>query len=102
MQVRVDELLVFSARRALSAAVFRQPVFAIDILGIGNGQRQAAAALRTEKKLRMAHPVFIYGTDEVLLDLLLPDNRVELHMMTEYGRWMPKGTECKEEYTAGA
>ena len=53
VQVRVRQLVVFHAGRTHSAGIMRSPVFAANVLGIGDGQRQFAHSLRAIQQLSM-------------------------------------------------
>lgn len=75
----MNELAVFSAGNALATTIVRQPLLTIDVLGVGHCQGQAAATRRTQEELRMAHAVFVYGKDKVLLYVLLSNDLFKLH-----------------------
>jgi len=82
MQVGVNQLLVFYARRTGAArigTIAGTAVLAVDELCIGDGQRQFFIAFRAEEQLGMAHTVIQNRLDQFLLDHFLPDDFAEPH-----------------------
>jgi hypothetical protein len=82
MKIGVNQLLVFYARKTDAAGIgitTGDSVLAIDVLRIGDGQRQFFIAFRTEEKLGMAHTMIQNRLDQFLLDHFLPDDFAEPH-----------------------
>ena len=79
MQIRMDQLAVLTARRTLSATIFRLRIKAGNKLCVSYGKRQTSGTLRTQKQLRMACPVFEHRLYQVLLYFFLPDDITKLH-----------------------
>ena len=88
MQVGVHQFLVLAAAGAFAAAVGPQgrplrvvlPVFAIQILGIGQGQRQAPARRRSEEHLGVAYTPRVNYFCQSVGKNLLSYNIFELHI----------------------
>jgi hypothetical protein len=82
MKIGVNQFLIFYARKTDTAGIgitTGDSVLAIDVLCIGDGQRQFFIAFRTKKKLGMAHTMIQNRLDQFLLDHFLPDDFAESH-----------------------
>ena len=69
----------FFAGRTNPARIRFRFIRAGDILSKGEGQREIATAIRTQKKKGMRNAAFTVGSDEALFQSRLTDDLSELH-----------------------
>lgn len=73
----MNELLHFPAGRTFSAGIIGSGACTKDVLGVGISQSQRAVSGFPGKKLGMANPPRLYGTEQPLLYFFMSDNVLE-------------------------
>lgn len=81
MQIGMGQLTNLITRGTHPTRITVMAMRTVQVLRIGNRQRQCTDTLISDKELCMAYPAAFHATDELLLHLLLSDHIFELHFV---------------------